>query len=144
MPRQPKCRERLLLRRLLRRKIEPKSLARALGLRLDELAHWLNEPHVRRLIQGFGRLYDFDAHLNLKPRGLMKLGELAGAEGQANETVRRACADLLKAPTVSAPPPDEAAAGHAEPDADRRREIHEVLSAVGAGHAFAAGGEPNP
>src|SRR5687767_2828766 len=129
MPDKVKSRERLLLRRLLKKKTDPRAMARALSMRIDELAAWLNEPHVRQIIQGLSRLYDFDAQVNLKPSTLTRLAEMAAGDGQASETVRRACADLLKTPALSSTPPPAPQAETDDLTADR---VHEIQLAIGA------------
>ena len=123
--------EHKLLRRLLDKRTEPRQLASALGMSLVDMAYWLGQRHIRQMVRGLGSLVDFDAQIHLRAASLNRLSQIV-EEGPANETIRRACADILKTRDTKTDRIDEEMAGLDVPNEHEQQELRAAMAEAGA------------
>jgi hypothetical protein len=125
-------RERVFIRRVLKGKLDAKLMGRALGMSLDGLARWLNQPAVRELVRGVERLSEFQMQVHLKPQSLQKLGAMVQGTQDPSETLRRVCNDLLSLPPAVDPAGVETipAAAPNEWESQELRQLYQTMGGM--------------
>jgi hypothetical protein len=122
---------------------ELRALARRHGMTLDELARRTSEPETSRSIVSLRRLAEARAGVLLaraRADATTLLLSLARS-AESDETRRRACVDLLKAPSAPNTPEERADAEDAALDDGAATSVLSMLERLGEASRVRAGGE---